>query len=396
MPIAVWMAIALFTFSATSSAVESDSHTIEIGFLDEVFALNMPSSMVAERLTKIRKRCGANLHFFVRDFTNPKNSRWFITVSHRSGGILFDMFYDCEITIKKGCLIRLTKRFTKTADVVEYSDVEDDLKNALVEGTVKYGRPIFQEISEKHGSIVWLHERAKLEIKKEVIGRSETDTVTMELVDERKFDKAPINGLIELKKELADDEANQIKANDYANQYQEAIKEKNYAAALEAVDSAIFYNPEDAKYFLMKADVYNAKGEGSKGRSSASLAFYILYKKDPECKKQSIGEMMAEAVTQEGASVFRKSSRMFEISAVKRNANYVISRYHPRTPRVYVTRAMCLKAEQQQGGVSGEKMTKEMICSDLRKACELGVCEPLERFQKEGECKTPYSPPQSS
>ena len=389
MPIAVWMAVALFTFSATSSAVGPDSHIIEIGFLDEVFAVNMPSSMVAERLTKIRKRYGANLHFFVRDFTNPKNSKWFITVSHRSGGILFDMYYDCEITIKKGCLVRLTKRFTKTADVFEYSDVEDDLKDALVDGTVRYGRPLFQKISEKHGSIVWLHEGAKLEIKKEVIGRSETDTVTIDLVDERKFDRAPTNGLIKLKKELADDEANQIKANDYANQYQEAIKEKNYAAALEAVDNAIFYNSQDAKYFLMKADVYNAKGEGSKGRSSASLAFYILYKKDPECKKQSIGEMMAEAVTQEGASVFRKSSRMFEIGAVKDNAEYVISKYNPRTPRVYVTRAMCLKAEKEQGGVSGEKITAEMICSDLKKACELGVCEPLEWFQKEGECKTP-------
>ena len=96
--------------------------------------------------------------------------------------------------------------------------------------------------------------------------------------------------------------------------------------------------------------------------------------------------MLADVVGLEASALFSRPNRLFEILSLGKKADYVISKYNPKSGRVYVVRAFCLQIEKE-ADLGAKDITEDMICSNLKKACELGVCEPLKKAQLSGKCK---------
>lgn len=354
-----------------AEATEYDNMKIE--FLDEDFTLNMPSSEVTKKIINIRKKYGAKLYFL---------GGVGVTIIYERGGIGWDLTHYGDLTIRKGSLIKFKKTLTTSSEFRAY-DVEDELKNELVKYSVKFGTPLYKKISKRSGSIVWLHKGARFEIEKGARGNSSRETIIIELADEKKIKKASVKDFEELEKQLKDKDENLLKAKEYMNQAYNAVDKQDYISALEACNNSIYYYPNEKAFFFRSQVYYNIKKYRA-AEDNADIAFYKLYKKGLEEQKEPVGEMLADVVGLEASALFSRPNRLFKILSLGKKADYVISKYNPKSGRVYVVRAFCLQIDKDRGA---KDITEDMICSDLKRACELGVCEPLKKAQLSGECK---------
>ncbi|MBW2569869.1 MAG: hypothetical protein JRE47_11035 [Deltaproteobacteria bacterium] len=348
-----------------SGAEATEYDNMKIEFLDEDFTLNMPSSEVTKKLINIRKKYGAKLYFMGG-----------VTIIYERGGIGLDLTHYGNIIIEKGSLIKFKKTFTTSSEFRAY-DVEDELKDELVKYSVKFGTPLYKKISKRSGSIVWLHKGARFEIEKEASGNSSRETIIIELADEKKIKKASVKDFEDLEKKLKDKDENLLKASEYRNQSYNAADKQDYILSLEACNNSIFYYPEDERSFLLRSHVHYFLKKYHEAGLDAKIAFYKLYKNELKDPRKPVGEMLAEAIELEAYSLFKRPNRRFEILILKERADYVISKYNPQSGQLYVVRAFCLQLEKDWGA---KDITEDMICSDLKKACELGVCNRFKSF----------------
>jgi len=350
-----------------AEATEYDNMKIE--FLDEDFTLNMPSSEVTKKIINIRKKYGAKLYFL---------GGVGVTIIYERGGIGWDLTHYGDLTIRKGSLtlIKFKKILTTSSEFRAY-DVEDELKNELVKYSVKFGTPLYKKISKRSGSIVWLHKGARFEIEKGARGNSSRETIIIELADEKKIKKASVKDFEELEKQLKDKDEDLLKAQEYLNQFHNAFDKRDSILALEACNNLIFYYPEDERPFILRSQVHYSLNKFHEAGHDADIAFYKLYKNELKDPRKPVGEMLAAAIVLEAYALFRRPNRRFEISTLKDRADYVISKYNPQSGQLYVVRAFCLQLEKDLGA---KDITEDMISSDLKKACELGVCNRFKSF----------------
>ena len=357
----------------TSEIEATEYDNMKIEFLDEEFTLNMPSSEVAKKIIKIRKKYGAELIFMGGD----------VSIIFKGGGIGSDVNFYGNLIINNGSLTKFTRTITNTFSVRLPYGVEDSLKDALVKYTVKFGKPLYKKISERSGSIIWLYNGAKFEIKKGASGNSRSDTIIIELADEKKIKKASKKDFEELEKQLKNKDENLAKSLNYNRQREDAIERQDYIAALEACNNLIFYNPNE-KTFFYRANVYCWLKKYREAGNDAEIAFYRLYKKGLKEQNKHLGENLADVVNLEAFALFNRPNRRWDIKYLRKKTDYVISEYNPQLGKIYLVRAFCLQLEKDWGE---KDITEDMICSDLKKACELGICEQLKEAQESGECK---------
>ncbi len=352
-----------------SDAEATEYDNMKIEFLDEDFTLNMPSSEVTKKIINIRKKYGAKLYF--QDGVG-------VIIIYERGGIHWDWTHYGNITIRQGSLVKFEKTLTESRESRAYDiDIEDELKDALVKYSVKFGTPLYKKISKRSGSIIWLHKGARLEIEKGASGNSSRETIIIKLADEKKIKKASVKDFEELEKQLKDKDENLLKAKEYRNQIYNAADKRDSIIALEACNNSIFYYPEDERLFILRSQVHYSLKKFHEAGHDADIAFYKLYKNELKDPRKPVGEMLAAAIELEAYSLFRRPNRRFEILTLKDRADYVISKYNPQSGQLYVVRAFCLQLEKDSGA---KDITEDMISSDLKKACELGVCNQFKSF----------------
>lgn len=352
-----------------SDAEATEYDNMKIEFLDENFTLNMPSSEVTKKIINIRKKYGAKLYFL---------GGVIVTIIYEHGGIGWDWTHYGNLTIRKGSLVKFEKTLTESREYSAYDiDIEDELKDALVKYSVKFGTPLYKKISKKSGSIVWLHKGARFEIEKGASGNSSRETIIIELANEKKIKKASVKDFEELGKQLKDKDEDSLKAQEYLDQFHNAFDKRDFILALEACNNLIFYYPEDERPFILRSKVHYFLNKFREAGHDADIAFYKLYKNELKDPRKPVGEMLAASIVLEAYALFRRPNRRFEILTLKDRADYVISKYNPQSGQLYVVRAFCLQLEKDCGA---KDITEDMISSDLKKACELGVCNRFKSF----------------
>jgi hypothetical protein len=261
-----------------STSFAADFEKLKLDIMEEDFIINMSSKNVAEKLKKIRTEYGADLGFFDKSGKDGVKDDWIINLNYSFGGLKFDFSRRFSLIISDGALVRIESVNTEPVIDPGYDfGVEDDFKDFLAHGTVMFGKPIYQKIEEKSGSIVWTYSGCKFEIEKYTNGKIKPTTRTVELVDRSLASKYPGEEILKLANLLKQD--NFWKSLSPAVDAEKAMDEKNYEQAVNLLGEAIFLDPKPST-FIQRAQAHLALKDYEKAETDASHAFYSFLKKD--------------------------------------------------------------------------------------------------------------------